>query len=139
MKNKQLIVDQGNGDCVRACITSILNIRNHPDLPNVDDPEWMIRWSEILNKFGMELCYEHRSFWRKGYWIASVPSLNFPPPITHAIVMKGTKIYWDPSTKEGYKPGQSLLGGNMVKGGMFIELLDTSKLEKFLEFKEKYQ
>jgi hypothetical protein len=139
MKNIQLISDPGKVDCVRACITSILNIPNDANLPNVDSSDWYFQWHNLLDMFGIELAYERRSFWRSGYWIASVPSLNYPPPITHAIVMYGTDIYWDPSTKIKYQSGRSLLKENIVTGGFFLEITDSSKLCNLESFRSKYK
>lgn len=134
IKNKQLIVDSIKGDCFRACVTSVLEIPNLPSLPNCDDPEWFLKWDRILRTFGVALRYEAKACWRSGYWIASVKSKNYKE-VTHAIVMNGLRVAFDPSTKRRYHVGYSLLGKDVVNGGHYFEILDPSKLSKFEKYK----
>lgn len=138
-KNKQHVVDAEKGDCFRACVTSLLGIPNDKRLPNVDDPEWYLKWHKFLRPLGMQLWYEGKSFWRHGYWIASVKSKNFANGTTHAIVMKGSDVFHDPTTtKNKYRPGDNLLGADTVVGGWYIEVYDASKLPKFVRLLERY-
>jgi hypothetical protein len=130
-KNMQLISDAGSGDCFRACLTSILGIPNDPDLPNVDQPDWFLRWHRFLSPMGLELNYEHKACWRNGYWIASVTSKNYTT-CTHAIVMHGQEVFHDPSPKERYEDGLSLLGSDVVGGGYYLEVTDSSLLHVFV-------
>ena len=133
-RNHQLVCDAEKGDCMRACVTSILGIPNDPSLPNCDDPEWYLKWFKFLRQFGFELRYAQTACWRNGYWIASVPSLNFPDG-THAIVMDGTKVAFDPSPKKRYRRGMSLTGTGKVLGGHYFEITDPDLLPAFVAYK----
>lgn len=135
-KNRQLVADSVKGDCFRACVTSVLGIPNSPKLPNCDDPEWSLKWDRLLGRFGIALSYSQKACWRRGYWIASVKSKNFKE-VTHAIVMNGIYVAWDPSTKVRYKAGESLLGKDVVLGGHYLEVTDPSKLAKFAQYQLK--
>ena len=128
-KNKQLVVDKEKGDCFRACLTSILELPNDPKLPNCDDIEWLNKWHSFLYDFGLTLAFEQKACWRQGYWIASVKSKNYADT-THAIVMQGSKVAFDPSTKKRYRIGKTLLGKDVVQGGYFLEVLDPSKIKR---------
>lgn len=136
-KNKQLIVDPGKGDCFRACVTSLLGVPNDPLFPNVHDKDWIIKWDKLLYQFGLSLIFDQIACWRSGYWIASVKSKNYKNG-THAIIMNGSHVYFDPSTKKRYKENQSLLGENIVSGGWFFEVIDSSKLYKFVEYQNSF-
>jgi hypothetical protein len=132
----QLIVDEGKGDCFRACVTSLLGIPNDPELPNVDDPAWFFKWQKFLGPLGLEINYTD-ACWRNGYWIASVKSKNFAT-CTHAIVMQQQEVFHDPSTKARYEEGEALLGSTVVNGGWFLEVADASKLAALVEMQKKY-
>lgn len=136
IKNKQLISDSKKGDCFRACWTSILEIPNDPKLPNCDDPEWFLKLWNLFGDWGMTVHTEHKAMWRQGYWIASVPSKNYKG-VSHAIVMKGHFIAFDPSTKKRYRTGRSLLGKGIVTECNFFEVTDPSLLKNFIRYKEK--
>lgn len=129
---KQLISDRGVGDCFRACMCSILDIPNSNDLPNVHDSEWFLKWQKFLKKFGLRLCHGSNC-WKDGYWIASVPSLNYALT-THAIVMKDTKVFFDPSTKKKYKKGTEMLGCSDIMSGYWVEIDDISKINNLSEY-----
>lgn len=138
-KNKQLITDRERGDCFRACMTSILGIANDPALPAAGDPEWFQKWWKFLADIGMEFHCRADGFWHGGYWIASVPSKNYPD-VTHAIVMCGQEIAHDPTTTENaYTAGENLLGKKDAKGekivraGYWLTVTDTSKLHVLVE------
>jgi hypothetical protein len=130
-KNKQLIVSNTNGDCFRACMTSLLGIKNDPGFPEGGDPKWFVKWHKFLWRFGLGLVYEREACWRGGYWIASVKSKNYKDT-THAIVMKGSKVWFDPSTKKRYRVGMSLLDKDVVVGGHFLEVVNPTKLKKII-------
>lgn len=135
-RNRQLISDGEAGDCMRACLTSMLDIPNDPSyLPGADDKEWFIKFRRFLMQFGIEMCNEHKAMWRYGYWMASVPSLNFEGK-THAIVMKGDRVEFDPSTKKRYRRGKSLLGENVVLGCNYLEVVDASKLKNLIPYQK---
>ncbi len=141
IKNKQLIVDSKIGDCVRACLTSILGVPNTHNLPNFTEKTkdghynggWP-KWRKLLNEMGISLEYDHERIWRTGYWIASVPSKNYKGGY-HAIVMNGCNVAHDPSTKKRYRAGTSMLG-KKVAGGYWLEITDASKLANFIEFRK---
>ncbi len=136
-KNKQLVSSKESGDCHRACVTSILEIPNDPELlPDASAKHWYVLYHKFLRQFGLEMVYDELSFWRSGYWIASVPSLNYPDT-WHSIVMKGSDVAFDPSTKKRYEAGTSMSGKNLIKGGFWLELVDASKIHKLQEFKDK--
>jgi hypothetical protein len=66
-KNYQKRVDPQNGDCFRACVTSLLGIENDESLPDGGDEEWFVKWSKFLNRFGLEIHYERKACWRNGF------------------------------------------------------------------------
>lgn len=136
IENKQTIVNNTSGDCLRACITSILGIPNNPKLPNVDDERWSYKWDVLLRKFGIRLVYDHKKIWKQGYWIATVPSKNFPDGL-HAIVMKNTKVAFDPSTKKRYRKGRNMLGTDLVRGGYSFEISDAALLPNLITLQNK--
>ena len=127
LKNEQLISDPVNGDCFRACVTSLLGIPNSEIIPSCGDGSWFVEYSKFLGKFGLNVHYEEKACWRNGYWIASVPSLNFPK-VTHAIIMNCQEVYFDPSPNKKYTEGENLLGKDVVLGGWYFEVEDFSKL-----------
>lgn len=129
-KNKQLVCDPVNGDCFRACMTSILGIPNSPDLPDGGDG-WIGKWYTFLYQRGLTIQYDETKIWREGFWIASVPSKNFEK-CTHSIIMLGQEVYFDPSPKDTYKTGENLLGKNIVLGGWWLEINNIYKLESQL-------
>ena len=136
-KNKQILVDEGNGDCMRACLTGMLDLPNDPKLvPLSGAKDWWKTCQPFLKRFGMKLAYEQKACWREGYWMASVKSKNYGKGITHAIVMKGSKVIYDPSTKKRYKTGDDMLGEGVVVGGFFLEVTDASKLHKLAQFQK---
>lgn len=132
-KNHQKVVDLKRGDCFRACITSLLGIPNLDSLPLPDDERFHIKYATFLKQFGLNITYERIACWRMGYWIASVPSKNYKD-ITHAIIMDGTKVYFDPSTKKRYRKGRNLLGKNIVIGGHWLEVTNPSKLHNLFKY-----
>ena len=131
----QKVVDKGVGDCFRACMASFLELPNDERLP--DGYKSVMAWNDWLAKFGMTLSWSHRSIWREGYWIASVKSKNYTDGTTHAIIMHGTKVAHDPSTKKRYRKGLDMLQGDEVQGGWWIEVIDPNLLYKFQQYKEE--
>jgi hypothetical protein len=130
-KNQQLITDSKNGDCFRACLTSLLSIQNSPNLPNGEC--WFLDWGIFLDKYGLSLKFNKEACWKQGFWIASVPSKNFKG-LTHAIIMKNQEVYFDPSLKETYIIGENLLGKDLVKGGWSLEVINLQKVYKLKDF-----
>lgn len=98
---RQLVVGDGKdgrpvGDCTRACIASIFELRAE-DVPHfvANESRWFRDLLEWLRP--MSLTVEHAShaptdsppYWPAGWWIATVLSENFEGA-THAVVMRGT-------------------------------------------------
>ena len=132
-KNKQLIVDTINGDCFRACLTSLLGIPNSPNLPN-GGIDWFLNWDRFFRNYGLSLKFNQKACWKEGFWIASVPSKNFEG-ITHAIIMRDQEVYFDPSLKETYTVGENLLGKELVQGGWSLEVTNLQKVYKLKNYK----
>ena len=130
IKNRQLIANGENGDCLRACVTSVMGTLNTLDDPNPHKGNWLSVWRKWLADFGIEVQYT-KSCWIDGYWIASVPSKNYKGK-THAIVMKGTKVWHDPSTKKRYRTNRDMLGSGLVGCGYIFIVSDFFKLTKAL-------
>ena len=137
---KQEICDKDKGDCLRACIATVLQIPIKL-LPNFHSNHFFIDWMNLLDKFGIEIRYS-QSCWIQGYWIASVPSKNFKTKIIsasdlwqgktgvkHSIVMKGQEVFFDPSPKKKYKVGENLLIQSKfkVEGGYTFIISDIEK------------
>lgn len=142
IKNKQLIVNSKTGDCMRACLTSILDIPNTNQLPNFREKTkegqyngGFSKWSKLLNEMGLDFVYDQKKIWRSGYWMASVKSKNFKG-MYHAIVMHGERVAHDPSTKKRYRTGTNLLGKDVVRGGYWLEITDVSLLPRFIKFQK---
>lgn len=131
---KQKVVDKGIGDCFRACMASFLELPNDERLP--DGYESIMPWNEWLAKFGMTLSYSNKHIWRDGHWVALVKSKNYSDGTTHAIIMEGHKVAFDPSTKKRYRKGLDLLQTDDVLGGWWIEVIDPSLLYKFQQYKD---
>jgi hypothetical protein len=105
---EQTIPSLPNGDCLRACIASILEV-GIDDLPNPISDRWATEWGEHLQARGLSwvevsLINCGESWWHlsdEQYWIASVPSLNFPGKF-HSVVMRGGELAHDPSLGKKY-------------------------------------
>lgn len=135
IKNKQLISDNKKGDCMRACLTSVLKLPNTNKLPNFTVGQGYQRWYALLWKMGMDFKYDRKRIWREGYWFASIKSKNFKD-VSHMIVMFGSKVAHDPSTKKRYRTGRNLLGSNLITGGHWLEITDPHLLPKLEELKK---
>ena len=124
---KQEICDKDKGDCLRACIATVLQIPIK-SLPNFHTNRFFLDWMKLLGNFGIELRYG-KSCWIQGYWIASVPSKNFKG-VKHSIVMKGQLVFFDPSPKKKYKVGMNLLLSHsfFVEGGYTFIIGDIEKI-----------
>lgn len=133
----QKIVHPENGDCMRACLTSMMGLPNDPKkIPLPGAVDFFLPCYRFLRRFGMHIRYEQKAFWGHGYWMASVKSKNYPEG-THAIVMNGHKVAHDPSTKRRYRAGTSLLGKDIVVGGFVLEVIDATKLKNLEVFRKK--
>lgn len=129
---KQKIVNKKTGDCFRACVASILEMPNDNKLPNAHGGDWFGAWYEFFGKMGLAISFDRVAIWREGYWIASVKSKNFKNT-SHAIVMKGDAVAFDPSTKKTHRKGTNLLGRGVVNGGYWIEVSDFTKLKEYFK------
>jgi hypothetical protein len=112
------------GDCLRACVASIFELRL-VDVPHfAAEPNWFLALQRWLAPLG--LVSEHASYsepssepvpagvaWPSGWWIATVDSENLPGH-THAVVMRGYyttagsdamhEVAWDPSPRPRRTP-----------------------------------
>ena len=130
----QKVIDKSKGDCFRACMASFLELPNDERLP--DGYESVTPWNEWLAKFGMTLGWDRAAIWRQSYWIASVKSKNYNDGTTHAIIMNGIQVAFDPSTKKKYRKGLYMLGTDMVLGGWWLEVVNPNLLYKFEQYKQ---
>lgn len=111
------------GDCFRACIATIVQ-SNPIELPNPHEKGvWVLEWEEWLAKRGLGITFQSGYWYNDGLWVASVPSQNYKDT-THAVVMRGSELYHDPSPKKRY----STINTSKVLTSYHIELLDISKL-----------
>jgi hypothetical protein len=94
------------GDCVAACIASILGLTHPGNLTNTHGDGWWDRLQADVARFGYALgLMDVRFDPPDAYWIASVPSLNLGPdpdgkPAFHCIVCRGREFVHDPSIGE---------------------------------------
>lgn len=133
-RHGQLIVDRDVGDCMRACMSYLLDVPNSDDLPNEHRMQ-VLAWREWLWPFGLTIRWDHKACWVDGLWIASVPSKNIPDR-THAIVMRDRQVEFDPSPRRRYHKGYSLLGTGLVLGGYALGVHDPSLLGVDFTFRE---
>jgi hypothetical protein len=96
IKVSQTITEAGRGDCLPACLASILEC-DLDRLPNYHDENWWMDWHNFLKTHGLNLISKGRSafFW-DSYWIGIVPSLNFEGK-QHAVVMCDNELAHDPN------------------------------------------
>jgi hypothetical protein len=94
-------------DCFRQCVAYVLDVsakRVKYHTPQV--PAWLFYWNweeYIKERFNKKMIGYHGSeidlLMREEKWIAIVPSFfndDGPFDLTHAVVMKGTKLDYDP-------------------------------------------
>jgi hypothetical protein len=105
----QTILSPPNGNCMAACIASILEL-SIEDLPNPHGKDiWWEEWQEWLapqNMYLINVEFEQgEDGWRPpGFWIADVDSPrefkeSEGSPVAHAVVAKANKIVHDPHPK----------------------------------------
>lgn len=137
-RHGQLVVSSENGDCFRACMSVLLGVPNGDHLPNEHGPGWWAAWWEFLWDLGLAVSNSHAKgpVWKSHPWIASVRSKNFGER-THAIVMDGHKVLFDPSPLRRYHAGWSLLGKDVVLAGTWLEVADATRLDRLVEFQSK--
>lgn len=92
------------GDCLAACIASILELPIERAPHHVMHEDWWDRVVSDLDSLGIDIVpmSGHMGYWITGYWIATCPSLNLPPrsdgeAVGHAVVMRGHEVAWCPS------------------------------------------
>jgi len=138
-EQKQRIVSDIIGDCFPACMASLLELPLEV-LPNDHSDAWFRIWDVFLHQFGLAIGFDGKdgAIWQDHPWIATVKSKNYKSG-THAIVMQGTKVLFDPSTKKTYRKGESLLNSDVVTGGYRITVSDFSQLHKLKAYQEKLQ
>lgn len=107
-------------------------------LPNDHSEAWFRIWDVFLDQFGLAIGFDGKdgAIWQEHPWIATVKSKNYPG-VTHAIVMQGTKVLFDPLTKRTYRKGEALLSSDVVTGGYRITVSDFTKLHKLKAYQEK--
>lgn len=118
------------GDCVRACITSILGLPLDA-IENVHGENWWDRLNAEVAKHGYTLVIVWLDFAPPaGYWIASVPSLSLGPEpdgsqALHAVVCRGYELVHDPAMKRRYTDGewvQAWNDGKVAEGWALMPL-----------------
>lgn len=95
------------GDCVPACIASILGVPIEV-IANTHGEGWWDRLLAEVEPLGYCIaCIDLKLEPPRGYWIAAVPSLNLPPDpdgkeAWHSIVVRGYDLVHDPALGERY-------------------------------------
>jgi hypothetical protein len=95
------------GDCVPACIASILG-KPITAIANSHGEGWWDRLQDECAKHGFALVHIDMDLEPPpAYWIASLPSLNLPPDpngkiALHSIVCRGGELVHDPALGEQY-------------------------------------
>lgn len=104
LKVPQTIDDGVKGNCMAACVASILEL-SIDDVPNYHGYNWWNRWIAWGRRQGINFtCYwidEMKDVWCPvSFWIAGPdsPRLKKPDgtPIKHAVVVNKGKLVWDP-------------------------------------------
>jgi hypothetical protein len=110
----------GRGDCVRACIASVLElpIEEVPFLTN------FVAFEPWLRKRGLRYSWSWPGFVEDGWtYIAGVPSLNHFGS-WHVVVACNGRVIWDPSPLETYP-----IGTPVTRVGFQLVPLRPSQLE----------
>ncbi len=96
------------GDCVRACITSILGLPLHA-VENCHGEGWWDLLRGECYRHGYDIAVTQTQYEppQDAYWIATVPSLNLGPdpdgkPAEHCVVARGYTLIHDPSLGRKY-------------------------------------
>ena len=90
----QKIIDAKEGDCLGACIASILEINEIPNFHTNKHTSWLDDWNNYLDDFNLQIIeYQLGSFpVPKGYAILVVKSAMFQG-VRHAVVFQGGGYY----------------------------------------------
>jgi hypothetical protein len=110
----QTIVGGGNvppeerGDCVRACLTSMLGVPIE-SMENCHGEGWWdrLRTQVFLHGYDLAVFSPQYEPPMEAYWMATLPSLNLGPepdgsPAEHCVVARGYTLIHDPSQGERY-------------------------------------
>ena len=133
---KQRTVHQGFGDCFAACLASILELPIEA-VPSDTSASHQNTVNGFLEQFGLEITCHNSSgpIWSDSPWIAFLKSQNYEG-VTHAIIMKGSLVLFDPSTKTRYKTGKGLSSSDVI-GGYIIRISDFSKLHLLDDYRAR--
>jgi len=113
---KQLLVCKETGDCMRACIASMLDlpITTVPNFMDKSDDYFNMLWNTLIEHGYSYVGHDDKPPYKyvqasegiEGYFMAVVNSINYEGevseagrPITHAVVFKGLEFCFDPSPK----------------------------------------
>ena len=130
IKVYQKIISGDNGDCLGACLGSLLHREDYPDLQGRAGMSWLDVWNDYLEKDNLQLVsYSFGSSpVPRGYAILSVKSALFEGEL-HAVVFKGDgwdgKIVHNPNPED--PRGIDVHVDDWVRFTMLC-LLDPSKI-----------
>lgn len=96
----QTILTAPGGDCFRACVASILELRldDVPNIQNSDNHDWWQAWNDWLEPRKIYLCAWAGDWRPKGYSILTVKSKAHA--WHHAVVALDSRPIWNP--RPGY-------------------------------------
>lgn len=102
---EQTILFPPRGDCMAACIASILE-RHISEVPNPHGDRWWEEWNSFLEPFNLSLMnfpLDPDDAWRPpGYWVGAVRC----GPNMHAVVMHGRELAWNPDPRRAQGVGE---------------------------------
>lgn len=116
------------GDCVPACVASILNLPITA-VANCHGEGWWDDLQEQCARWGyMLVIVDLRQAPPDGYWIASLPSLNLPvepdgKQALHCVVARGCDLAHDPCLGRRYTSEswlEQLRDGRVVEGWVLV-------------------
>src|SRR3954469_14933846 len=89
----------GSRECMRLAVSCASGIHYRrlrfldPDDYGID---WWSEWDKLLAERGFKFVRMTRSAAEASghYWLAPVDSFVYPKPVTHVVVMKGTKLHY---------------------------------------------
>ena len=126
------VPEEERGDCVRACITSLLGLPIDA-AENVQGDDWWGRWQDFVGGYGFELTviYPKQMFAPPaGLWLCVVPSLALDG--NHCVIAKGTTLFHDPGMKRRYTTDEwaALWQDERVLEGWLLVPLDPAVLRE---------
>jgi len=125
----QTICDRGKGDCLRACVASLLELEIEQVPHFIRYNNWHASFIYFLASFGIQfngtgrlskLRFPEVSDTISGLVIAVVPSLNFEK-MTHVVLMdiRGNVVH-DPSPKLSYN-GHNIIESNTLSSWSLLQ------------------